>query len=195
MAEAEARWRRFIAITAGQPPWPQVVRAAAMFGTPGDAVDIGAGGGRDTAHLLGLGWRVTAVDSSPSSAEALGRLASERLQVVVARAQDFVPAEYDLVTAQYSLPFIPPTEFMGAVGRLQRSVRRGGIMTATFFGPNDGWNTPGVEMTFSSRADIERLYDGWQIVELTEEDNPDGRTADGSPKHWHVFQLTARPRE
>jgi tellurite methyltransferase len=188
----EARWRKFIAITAGQPAWPSLVRAAGLFDKPGDALDVGAGAGRDTAYLLEHGWRVTAVDSSPSAAAALARLANPKLKVVVERVQDFVPAAYHLVNAQFSLPFIPPATFEGAVERLQGSLRPRGVMAATFFGVNDGWNVRGSNMTFSTRAGIERLFDGWKVVELTEEDDKHGHTADGSPKHWHVFHLIAR---
>jgi tellurite methyltransferase len=191
----EAHWRKFIAITAGQPAWPSLVRAAGLFDKPGDALDVGAGAGRDTAYLLEHGWRVTAVDSSPSAAKALARFANPKLEIVVARAQDFVPAAYDLVNAQYSLPFIPPARFGPALKRLRDSVRPRGAMAATFFGRNDGWNTRGSNMTFSTRAGIELLFGGWSVVELTEEDDKHGHTADGSPKHWHVFQLIARAPE
>lgn len=187
----EERWERFIAATTGQPPWPELVRAAALFERPGDALDVGAGAGRDTIHLLSHGWRVTAVDSSPSALDALRRIPSNRLTVVASTAQDFVPPAYDLVNAQFSLPFIGRSDFDAAVARLRDAVRPGGVMCATFFGPRDEWNKPETELTFSSRADVERLFAGWHVIELDEAEE-DGKTADGSPKHWHVFHVTAR---
>jgi SAM-dependent methyltransferase len=189
----EARWRAFIALTTGQPPWPRLIRAAGMFERPGEALDIGAGAGRDTAYLLENGWRVTALDSSPSAAEALQRLTHSNLRVVVAAAQDFATSDYELVNAQYSLPFIPPDQFEATVGRLRDSVRPRGVMTATFFGMHDAWNVPERNLTFSNQADIERMFRGWDLIELTE-DEEDGHTADGSPKHWHVFHVIARRR-
>jgi tellurite methyltransferase len=189
---SEVRWRKFIEITSGQQPWPQLVRAAEMFENPGDALDAGAGGGRDTAYLLQHGWRVTAVDSSPSAAAALTRIhQGSELQVVVSTIQDFTPARYDLVNAQFSLPFIPPPHFASTVRRLRDSVRPGGVMTATFFGPHDEWNVSGTELSFSTRAEVEQLFSGWEIVELAEDDE-DGHTADGTAKHWHVLHLTVR---
>lgn len=188
----DARWRRFIEITRGEPPWPLLVRAAAMFDAPGEALDVGAGAGRDTDFLLREGWRVTAVDASPSAATALRRMPRQRnLQVVVSAFEDFEPDTYDLVNAQFSLPFIPPADFDATVLRLRDSVRPGGIVAATFFGTNDEWNVPGTEISFSDRADIERIFRGWELIELTEEDE-DGHTADGTPKHWHVFHVIAR---
>ena len=192
LTTSEARWRAFVENTQGQPPWPRLVQAAEMFDQPGDALDIGAGAGRDTAHLLHRGWRVTAVDSSPSATAALRRLPGQRnLHVVVSAIQDFAPAAYDLVNAQFSLPFIPPAQFDATVQRLRTAVRPDGVMAATFFGKRDEWNVPGTEQNFSSRADVERMFSGWEIIELTEVEE-DGHTADGSPKHWHVFHLIAR---
>jgi SAM-dependent methyltransferase len=187
----EARWRKFMAATIGQPPWPELIRAAELFEAPGEALDVGAGAGRDTAYLLSRGWRVTALDSSPSAVEALQRLAQPNLRVVVTTAQDFVPYDYDLVNAQFSLPFIPPDRFAATVARLRDSVRSGGVMAATFFGKHDEWNVPGNHMNFSTREDVERMFSGLDLIELTEVER-DGNTADGAPKHWHVFHLTAR---
>jgi SAM-dependent methyltransferase len=138
---------------------------------------------------------VTAVDASPYSATALRRMPRQRnLQVVLSAAQDFEPDDYDLVNAQFSLPFIPPAYFEATVRRLRDSVRPGGIMAATFFGHHDEWNVAGAEMSFSTRSEIEQLFPGWDIIELTEEDE-DGHTADGTPKHWHVFHVvTQYPR-
>jgi tellurite methyltransferase len=189
----EERWRKFMAATIGQPPWPELVRAADLFETPGEALDVGAGAGRDTAYLLARGWRVTALDSSPFAAEALQRLAHTNLRVVITPAQDFVPSDYDLVNAQFSLPFIPRDHFAATVARFRESLRTGGVMAATFFGKHDEWNVPGNSLNFSTQKEVEQLFSGLELIELTEVER-DGNTADGSPKHWHVFHLTARRR-
>ena len=187
----EARWRRFVELTTGHPAWPELVRAAALFERPGDALDVGAGAGRDSIHLLSRGWRVTAVDSSPWSVEALRRVDSSGLRVVASAIEDFVPETYDLVNAQYSLPFVPAPAFEPTIRRLRDAVRPGGVMCALFFGPRDEWNRAGAAITFTSGTDVERLFAGWTLIELSE-DEEDGHTADGSPKHWHVIHATAR---
>jgi SAM-dependent methyltransferase len=162
LTPSEERWREFVRNTADAPPWPHLERAAALFQKPGDALDVGAGGGRDTKHLLRLGWRVTAIDASPSAAEALHSLPLQHnLRVVVSAAEDFAPATYDLVNAQYSLPFIARDHYEETVRRLRDSVRPGGVMAATFFGTHDEWNVSGSQQTFSTRSDIERLFAGW----------------------------------
>ncbi|HKV89186.1 MAG TPA: class I SAM-dependent methyltransferase [Candidatus Dormibacteraeota bacterium] len=183
-----------MAATAGQPPWPSLQRAAALFPRPGEALDIGAGAGRDTRHLLEGGWRVTAVDSSPSAIEALGRLPQRNLRIVASAAQDFAPSSYDLVNAQFSLPFVAPAAFEPTVERMKCCVKPGGVLAMTFFGPHDEWNTPDSRLTFTTRQEIERLFAGWELIELTEAEE-DGRVATGGPKHWHTFQLIARRPE
>jgi SAM-dependent methyltransferase len=188
----DATWERFLAATRGSPPWGRLMKAASMFDTPGDALDIGAGAGRDTVHLLEHGWHVTAVDATPAAVEILRGFGPEdRLHVVLAAAQDFEPGSYDLVNAQFSLPFVPRSRFDATVKRLQDSVRPGGVMAATFFGPHDEWNEPGNEMSFTTRDEVGRLFDGWEVVDLTEIEE-DGTTATGGSKHWDVIHLIAR---
>jgi tellurite methyltransferase len=194
LTTSEERWHEFVRNTAGAPQWPQLERAAELFPQPGDALDVGAGAGRDTAYLLRRGWRVTAVDASPSAATALRRLQlKDNLSVVLSAAEDFQPATYDLVNAQFSLPFIARSQFDATVQRLRDAVRPGGVMAATFFGKNDEWNVAGTQQTFSTQVDIERIFIGWDLIQLTEVDE-DGQTADGTPKHWHVFHVIAQRR-
>ena len=188
----EELWERFLAATRGQPAWGRLMKTASMFDHPGEALDVGAGGGRDTAYLLEHGWHVTSVDSSPAAAKLLRGIAPEdRLRVVRSAAEDFAPGSYDLVNAQFSLPFVPPARFIETVTRLQRAVRPGGRMAVTFFGPRDTWNVPGSDMTFTTRDDVERLFAGWKLVELTEIEE-DGSTATGGTKHWDVIHVIAR---
>jgi SAM-dependent methyltransferase len=187
----ESRWEKFVDATRDEPPWPRLVRATEMFEFAGDALDVGPGAGRDTAYLLNHGWRVTAIDSSPSAIKALERFAHHNLRVVATRIEDFVPSAYDLVNAQFSLPFIPSEQFSVTVQRLRDSVRPNGVLAATFFGKHDEWNVAGTNLSFSTRADIEELFHGWDVIELTEVEE-DGRVATGAPKHWHVYHLIAR---
>jgi SAM-dependent methyltransferase len=188
----EDAWQRFLTATRGQPAWGRLMKAASMFEAPGDALDMGAGAGRDTAYLVERGWHVTAVDSSPAAIEILRSIApGDRVRAVLSEAQDFAPATYDLVNAQFSLPFIPPPEFAPTVERLQGAVRPGGVMAVTFFGPHDEWNSPGNAMTFTTQDEAAGLFEGWEVVELTEVEE-DGTTATGGRKHWDVIHVIAR---
>ena len=186
-------WGRFYSFTKDSPPWPLLVRAAALARKNGRALDLGAGAGRDTRYLLGQGFQVTAVDAEPRSVALLAALHDAHLRTVRSSFEgfDFTVATYDLISAQFSLPFTPKDRFAGMFARLKAALAPGGIFAGQLFGMHDQWNTPDNTMTFHTHAEAESLLSDLETIELTEED-ADGHTADGSPKHWHVFHILAR---
>jgi trans-aconitate methyltransferase len=186
-------WERFYGFTKDSPPWPLLVRAAALALHPGRALDLGVGAGRDTRYLLGQGFTVTAVDADPHAAAHLASLPQDHLRVVQSRfeAFDFAPAAYDLISAQFALPFFARDHFFAVFARLHAALAPGGVFAGQCFGPRDQWNAPSHNMTFLTRGEVAGLLRGLEIIELHEED-AGGHTADGSPKHWHVFHILAR---
>jgi len=74
---------------------------------------------------------------------------------------------------------------------VKRALRPGGIFAGQFFGVHDEWNVPGQDITFVTREQAEEMLHGFALIEFNEEDM-DGHTADGAPKHWHVFNILAR---
>lgn len=187
-------WNRFFTFTKDSPPWSLVMRAAALAPRRGHALDLGAGTGRDTRYLLEQGFHVTAVDAEPRAVELLSALPQDHLRVVRSTFADFdfaSGAPYDLISAQFALPFTPRERFADMFARLKAALAPGGIFVGQFFGVHDQWNTPDRAMTFHTRAEAESLVSDLEIIELTEED-VDSHTADGSPKHWHVFHILAR---
>ena len=189
----DGNWERFYQYTHNSPPWPLLIRAAGLLPHGGRALDLGAGAGRDTRYLLARGFAVTAVDADAHAAERLRALGDDRLRVVHStfEAFPFEPQSYDLISAQFALPFVPEPAFSAVVARLVEALRPGGIFAGQFFGVNDEWNTPGRHMTFVTRERVEELLRGLDVIELREED-ADGHTADGSAKHWHIFHILAR---
>ncbi len=86
----------FYRITVDSPPWPLMMRAAALVPKPPTAppraLDLGCGAGRDTRYLLAQGFDVTAVDENPAALAYLERTAqaaSVRLHLVRSVFQDF----------------------------------------------------------------------------------------------------------
>lgn len=200
-------WGSFYRFTQDSPPWPLLVRGAALAPSHGFALDLGAGAGRDTRYLLEQGFIVTAVDAEPQAVALLNALPHARplpqlpqptqaqLRVVQSAFEDFTftPAAYDLISAQFALPFMPKGRFTEVFARLKAALAPGGIFAGQFFGVHDQWNTPdrALTMTFLTRAEAEILIRDLETIEFTEED-VDGHVADGSPKHWHVFHILAR---
>jgi tellurite methyltransferase len=186
-------WSRFYSFTKDSPPWPLLVRAAALAPGKGRALDLGAGAGRDTRYLLEQGFQVTAVDAEPAAAVLLSGLAPAQLRVIQSTFEDFDfdVATYDLISAQFALPFVRRSHFVGVFERLKAALVPGGIFAGQFFGIQDEWHTTGRDMTFLTRSESEALQSDLDVIELSEEES-DSHTADGSPKHWHVFHILAR---
>lgn len=186
------RWSRFFA-AAGHEPRETLLEALVRFEAdgrpPGRAVDLGAGTGRDTAELLRRGWSVTAVDAHPEAAERLRALGAG-VRVIQARFEEADWGETDLVNASFALPFAEPAALAQTWARIRETVVPGGRFCGQLFGPRDQW-APSQDMSFHSRAEIERLLDGWRLERLDELEE-DGSTAVGEPKHWHLFHVVAR---
>lgn len=190
----------FYRITAESPPWPLMMRAAALVADasqPRCALDLGCGAGRDTRYLLGQGFDVTAVDENAAALAYLSetaQAASDRLHLVRSTFQDFpfaATGPFDLINAQFSLPFTPPDTFPAMFARLKASLRSGGVFAGQFFGVNDQWKAEGRPLTFVTREEAEELLADLEVLELAEED-ADGHVANGRPKHWHTFHILAR---
>jgi trans-aconitate methyltransferase len=94
---------------------------------PGTALDAGCGTGADAVWLANRGWRVTAVDVSPTAVESARRRAGGLdIEWRVADVNTWEPPQrYDLVVSQYVHPGIPFDQF---VGRLADAVADGGLL-------------------------------------------------------------------
>src|ERR1035437_11048228 len=81
----DERFRKFIELTAGQPPRGLLARAAALVS--GVALDLGSGAGREGLYLAEHGFEVVAVDGEPAAAKYLdGR---DGVRFVASRFEDF----------------------------------------------------------------------------------------------------------
>jgi SAM-dependent methyltransferase len=128
-------WVRYYEAT-GEEPRETLVAAIEGFATPGVAVDLGCGAGRDTVELLRRGWRVIAIDSEE---EAIRRLRAktgddERLETQVALYEDATFLSCDLVNASWSLPFCRPEVFGAVWGRIVDAIRSEGRFCGQLFG-------------------------------------------------------------
>lgn len=131
-------------------------------------------------------------------AEAIERLLArpgldpsrERLQTQVARFENAVWPEPELINSSFALPFCPPEAFAGLWRRIESTLRPGGRFSGQLFGDRDGWSAER-ELTFLTRAEVEALLEAFEVERLDEVEE-DGATAVGDPKHWHLFHVVAR---
>jgi tellurite methyltransferase len=190
------RFTAYIEARRFDPPRPLLLEAAALVGRKEHALDVGAGALNATKYLLTAGFgHVTALDASPRAQQAAAEFPREQVTFVLSRFEDFpFPANsYDLVNAEFSLPFINPGNFASVFTKLLNSIRGGRIFTGQLFGPNDSWNVENSGMSFHTRAEVEALFREFELVHFEEEDHP-GTTKLGEPKHWHIFHIVAARR-
>ena len=168
-----------------------LVRALKYCVQRNDALDLGCGAGRDTRFLLQQGFRVTAVDRNPEAILHLQDLSQDQLTLVQCSFETFRFGTYDLVSAQWSLPFIQRDLFEGTLHKIKQALRPDAIFTGQFFGIHDTWNVQGSERTFFTREQAQGHLRGLQIIAFWEVEE-DTETTLGEPKHWHVFHFIAK---
>ena len=190
-------WTEYYDKLRDRPPRKTLMFALDKFGTPPPdalAVDLGCGDGRDIVELLRRGWSVVAVDAEPA---ALQRLAdrklpgAERITPVVARMEDVpLPVGVRLVNSSFAMPLCEPAKFSELWERIREALPSGGRFSGQWYGPRDTWfGRPG--MAFVSKDQAMAMLQGFD-VEMFEEEEDDGVTPRGKPKHWHIFHIVAR---
>ena len=185
---SEDGWRDYYRNTRARPPRPLTLKALPHVPSRNQALDLGAGALNDSRYLLAEGFaHVTALDQTPVAAEAAATLPQPRFRYDISRMEDyaFPPSTFDLVTAQFSLPFIPPDQFDRVFILILASLAPGGVLSANCFGDRDAW-AGNPQMNFHSSADITRMLAPCTVLHFYEEE-AERPTAAGVMKHWHIF--------
>jgi tellurite methyltransferase len=192
----EEKWPKYYEAVTGRPPRPTLLAALERFETPGFAVDLGCGEGRDTVELLRRGWQVLAIDGN---AEAFERMLArtdlqniENLATLVAKFDHASWPETDLINASFTLPFCPPDYFPELWQKIVKNLRPGGRFCGQLFGDRDDWAKIPTH-THHTREQAEKLLEPFEI-ELFNVEEEDGKTALQEPKHWHIFHIVAKKR-
>jgi SAM-dependent methyltransferase len=128
---------------------------------PRRALDFGTGGGNLTAHLLDLGFHVTAADVSPAFLRAVRRRFHDRpLATLELNGVDLagVPdGSFDLVAAYSVLHHV--ADYLRIVEELARVTRRGGVVVLDHEANSEFWPPDGCAHHFRQellRHQIER---------------------------------------
>lgn len=158
----------------------------------GHAIDLGCGGGIETALLLTSGWKVLAVDKEPNAIARIETLKAELpsadLTVMTSRFEELkdLPSS-SLIHAGLSLPFCEPTHFPMLWDMILSALEPGGLFVGHLFGNRHDW-AKHPAMSFHSMQEIEALCDGLKIELLRESEGEGGLVK----HHWHRFDLILR---
>ena len=161
--EELARWDRMFATAPAHIRWEPtrfLIEVAPTL-TPGDAIDVGMGSGRNALYLAQSGWRVTGVDTSAVGVErARGQASVNKLSLAAVQSDMF---KFDYGTNRYDLVLFM---YMGPVGdlgeRFVRALKPGGhLLIEHFAGGFEAGSLP-------------RLFKGLDVLRYSEdEDFPD----------------------
>ena len=178
----------FLKNTKNKPPSKLLVEALPFVSyTTGRALDLGCGAFKDSMFLLEQGFIVDAVDN----AENVAALAPQHNGLTFYHQSfsefTFNEGQYDLINAQFSLPFTPPNTFTEVWDKVVSSLPLGGVFAGQLFGPEDGFaDRP--EMTFLDRQAVESLFTSFMVRTFVESKRT-SKTATGHDKFWHIFDV------
>jgi SAM-dependent methyltransferase len=191
---SENTWKEYFERTKDSKPRPLLVKAVDFVNEKNTALDLGSGALNDVRYLVSKDFaHITAVDSKPVAIEIIKNFPPEIVSYVISTFENFnfIENTYDLINAQYSLPFNPQDSLEKVFTSIIKSLKKGGILTGQFFGEKDEWNIPGHKMNFQTREQTEKLLNGLEIIDFEEEEAL-RKTAKGDMKHWHVFHFIVR---
>lgn len=194
-------WKTYSERTREKSPRELLVKATSYVRARDRALDLGPGALNESNFLLEQGFHtVVAVNKAPLETDPVAQARAstfpqDRFEYRVSTFDTFTfePETYDLINAQYSLPFNPPETFDATLASLIASLKQGGIVTGQFFGPKDEWNDGSGKLTFVTREKAEELLHDCDIISLEEVEGID-RLAVGGQKYWHTFHFIARKK-
>ncbi|HZB21332.1 MAG TPA: bifunctional NAD(P)/FAD-dependent oxidoreductase/class I SAM-dependent methyltransferase [Blastococcus sp.] len=174
----EEQYRSSTTPWSGHPNAPLVAEAADL--PPGSALDVGCGEGADAIWLAGRGWRVTAVDLSPTALErAAGHAAAAGVEVDWRQVDvtDWVPEEkvYELVTSHFV--HLGGELHREVLARLAAAVAPGGTLLLV------GHDVSDLEVGARRPHSADQYFAA------------DAVAASLDPAEWQVDVAEARPRE
>ena len=112
----QSRWPSYYDAVKDNPPRPTLLIAVeAWNGSPGFALDLGCGSGRDTLTLLARGWRVHAIDTEQDAfvrlEQSVPTMQRGQLTWALGRFEEIDLPKANLANASFSLPFCRPEMF------------------------------------------------------------------------------------
>ncbi len=160
------------------------------------ALDLGAGTGSDSIHLLEQGFKVIALDGETNALDILKNRTTKKqrkeLTLEHAFMQNYSITEntYDLINATYALPFCTKSDFLKVWKNIYKGLKSNGVFSGQIFGENDDWASI-EDMSFFTNEEIDDLIVEY-VPEYYVEVDEKGLIADGSEKHWHLFNIVLR---
>ncbi len=162
-------------------PAPLVVEFTSPL-SPGSALDLACGPGRNALYLAERGWRVTAVDGSATAIELLrGKNPSIDARVVDLETGEFElpPQAFDLVLSCYYLQ-------RSLVPGMQSALRVGGLLIMIVHLADAG--QPQGTPTRAYPSELRAFFKGWRVLHYRE-----GEPGESGHRHAVAEAVVQKP--
>jgi len=175
---------------------PNAFLVEAMKGIPpgGQALDVGAGMGRNAIHLASLGWDVTGIDLSAQGLAVMRANAAKagvKVQTIKTSYQDFDfgREQWDLVAMILSWA---PVEEPGFLARLKESIRPGGYVVFEHVVQRSANPfPPGVHAPAAGA--LRELFKDFEVLTYREQDHSGDWGGPPTPHVWMVARKHQGP--
>jgi tellurite methyltransferase len=191
-------WKDFFDHTRSLPPSRLLRQAVRSVRSKSSALDLGSGGLKDSRFLLECGFeKVVALDVVLVAEAVAADFPRDRFTYLKSSFEtfDFPVAAFDLINAQFSLPFTDPLRFNPVFERILHALRPAGVFVGQSFGDPDQWAGDSRISFHSATAAKSMRAENTALVYFSEEEDWEGRVASGAPKHWHILNIIARRNE
>lgn len=159
----------------GESPNAFLQAYARTFPTGGAILSLGEGEGRNAVHLAGLGYRVTALDSSERGFEKMRALAARQGVTVEARAGDVTEADLGTETWEGVLNVychVPSAARQVLYQRIRRALKPGGVFLTEQFSKEQLRYQSGGPRTEDMLLTLDELttaFEGFEVVHANRE--------------------------
>jgi SAM-dependent methyltransferase len=135
--------------------------------TPGKALDVGMGQGRNAIGMAEKGWSVTGVDISEVGVSKAMQAATDRGLKITGIIEDI--EKFDFGKEQWDLIAFIYAGGRKEVERVKVALRPGGIVVVEMFHPEAAAQRPiGAGVVKNDTDDWSKLYAGWKILRYEE---------------------------
>ena len=149
----------------------------------GAILELGCGGGHDSAYMRSKGYEVTPTDGSAGMAKEAEKLLGTAVRVMLAEELEAEDA-YDGIWAEASLLHVPRATLPDVLQRIHRALKSGGVFHASFKeGSAEGHDAFGRYYNYPSPTWLTGLLHkgGWSTVSMAQ---AAGGGYDDQPTSW-----------